>query len=171
MNPVLERSKFEKFSVYKFSIDYPDVCRVEFNPKSRRESGDVVFHFPDKEKVFVSWGDLAKAQKRFPTVEEQAEHGIKTVGKSSSVKGTERIRKDMIEVNSHKAAYNHVRLTQSNPGLFGGSKTTTPHDAYSVHLQCDETSRYFVIYALLSPNAPKDFGQLMDVMIESFKCH
>ena len=167
---LLEKSNLETFSVYKFSIDYPNVCRVEFNPKSRRESGDIVFHFPDKEKVFISWGNLEKAQKRFPTVEEQAEHGIKTVSKNSSIKGTERIKKDMIKVNSHNAAYNHVRLNQASAGLFGGGKTT-PRDAYSVHLQCDKTSRYFVIYTLLSANAPKDFEDLMKVMIESFKCH
>jgi hypothetical protein len=54
----LEKRNFEKFSVYNFSLDYPPVCRIEFNPKSRHESGDVVFHFPDKEKVFVTWGSL-----------------------------------------------------------------------------------------------------------------
>jgi hypothetical protein len=166
----LEKSKFETFSVYKFSIDYPSVCRVEFNPKSRRETGDAVFHFPDKEKVFVSWGDLEKAKKRFPSIEEQAEHGIKTVGKSSSIKGTERIKKDIIKVNSHNAVYNHVRLNQAAPGLFGGGKPT-PHDAYSVHLQCDDSSRYFVIYTLLSSHAPEDFGDLMNAMVDSFKCH
>jgi hypothetical protein len=119
---LLENASFEKFSVYKFSISYPSVCRVEFNPKSRRESGDVVFHFPDKEKVFLSWGDLEKVQKRFSTVEEQAEHGIKTVSKSGAVKGCERVVRDSIEVNSHKAAYNHIRLKETvGGGLFGSS--------------------------------------------------
>jgi hypothetical protein len=167
---LLEKSNFETFSVYKFSIDYPNVCRVEFNPKSRRESGDVVFHFPDKEKLYISWGQLEEAQKRFPTIEEQAEHGIKTLSKSRSIKGTERIKKDMIRVNSHEAVYNHIRLNQASPGLFSGGKTT-PHDSYSVHLQCDKSSRYFVIYTLLSASAPKDFEDLMKVMVDSFKCH
>lgn len=167
---VLKKSGFETFSVYNFSIDYPAVCRVEFNPKSRREKGDLVFHFPDREKVFVSWGVLEDATKRFRTVEEQAEHGIKTVSKSSQVKSAERVKKDVIEVNSHKAAYNLVKLSQSSRGLLGGGKATS-HDAYSVHLQCDKSSRYFVIYSILTTNAPEDFGDLMNTMIESFKCH
>jgi len=168
---LLDNASFEKFSVYKFSINYPSVCRVEFNPKSRRESGDVVFHFPDKEKVFLSWGDLEKVQKRFSTVEEQAEHGIKTVSKSGAVKGCERVVKDSIEVNSHKAAYNHIRLKETvGGGLFGGSKTVQ-REGYSAHLQCENSSRYFVIYTLLSANAPQDFGDLMKTMIDSFRCH
>lgn len=167
----LEDATFEKFSVYGFSVDYPTVCRVEFNPKSRREAGDVVFHFPDKEKIFLSWGDLEKVQKRFPTVEDQAEHGIKTVSKSGAVKGCERVTKDLIELNSHKAAYNHIRLKEMmGGGIFGGSKTVL-RDGYSAHLQCEKSSRYFVVYTLLSANAPQDFGDLMKTIIDSFRCH
>ena len=47
-----------------FSMDYPEVCRIEFNPKSMKQKGDVVFHFPDREKIFVSWGKLDVAQKK-----------------------------------------------------------------------------------------------------------
>jgi len=166
----LGNANFEKFSVYGFSIDYPSVCTVEFNPKSRRKRGDVVFLFHDKEKVFLSWGDLESAQKKFHTVEEQAEHGIKTISKSGTVKGCERVTKDSIEVNSHKAAYNRVRLNEIVRGLFAGGKII-PREAYSVHVHCENSSRYFVIYTLLSSKAPEDFGDLMRIMINSFKCH
>ena len=64
----MAKEGFETFSVYNFSVDYPAVCRIEFNPKSRREAGDIVFHFPDREKVFLTWGKLEDAQKKFPTV-------------------------------------------------------------------------------------------------------
>ena len=71
---LLDEPEFETFSVYKFSMNYPPICRVEFNPKTRREAGDIVFHFPDPdrpraptEKVFLSWGALDKATKKFPT--------------------------------------------------------------------------------------------------------
>jgi len=167
---ILENEDFEKFSVYKFSIEYPSVCRIEFNPKSRREKGDIVFHFPDKEKVFLSWGTLENAQKRFHSVEEQAEHGIKAISKSSNVKNCERVTKDSIEVNSHNAAYNHIRLNQTFGGIFGKGKIV-PHDGYSLHVQCEDSSRYFVIYTLLSTNAPADFGDLIKTMIDSFRCH
>ena len=112
-------AEFEKFSVYNFSIEYPPVCRVEFNPKSRREAGDIVFHFPDREKVFLSWGDLEKAEKKFETAEKQAEHSLQVVKKSGNVKKMEKLENDMLTLNSHKAAYNRVRLDEQSGGRRG----------------------------------------------------
>jgi hypothetical protein len=167
----LANEDFETFSVYNFSIDYPPVCRVEFNPKTRREGGDIVFHFPDREKVFLSWGNLEKAEKKFETAEKQAEHSLQVVKKSGNVKKMEKLSSDSLTLNSHKAAYNRVRLDEQSGGLFPG-KRTVPHDAYSVHLHCDKSSRYFVIYTMLSPKAPEDFGDaIFMVMTKSFKCH
>jgi hypothetical protein len=167
---VLENRNLEKFSVYGFSIDYPSVCRVEFSRKSRRESGDVVFHFPDKEQVILLWGDLGKAKKRFHTVEEHAEHAIRRISTSGTAKSCERVTKDSIEVNSHKAAYNRIRVNEVVGGLFSRAKTV-PREGYSVHLHCQNSSRYFVISTLLSSKGPEDFGDLMRTMIDSFKCH
>ena len=98
----MQSENFEKFSVYKFSIDYPKVCRVEFNPKSRRESGDIVFHFPDREKVYISWGDLDIAKKRFQTPENQAEQGIKRIMKGRTVnrKESEKVTQDSLEIQT-----------------------------------------------------------------------
>ena len=161
---------FEKFSVYGFSIDYPQVCRVEFNPKSRRESGDVVFHFPDKEKLYLSWGDLEKARKSFQTVEKQAEHGVENLRKGGNVKNFERVKQDTLSVNKHKAIYNHIKVGQPVPGLFG-SKKVTYRQGFSCHLHCEDSSRYFVIYTILSPNGPEDFGELVLTIVNSFQCH
>jgi hypothetical protein len=166
----LPKEGYETFCIYKISMDYPAVCRVEFNPKSRREAGDVVFHFPDREKVFLSWGKLDDVQKRFPTVEEHAEHGLKAVSKTRQVKGFEKITQDSMEINSHKAAYNRVKMQEVPASLFAG-KRTIKHEAFSLHVYCQSLSRYFVIYAVLSPNAPEDFADLFLDMVHSFKCH
>jgi len=167
----LANEDFETFSVYNFSIDYPPVCRVEFNPKTRREGGDIVFHFPDREKVFLSWGNLEKAEKKFETAEKQAEHSLQVVKKSGNVKKMEKLETDLLTLNSHPAAYNRVKVDEQPAGIFMG-KRTVPHDAYSIHIHCDKTSRYFVIYAMLSPKAPEDFGvAIFKVMANSFKCH
>ena len=93
-----------------FSMDYPEVCTIEFNPKSMKQRGDVVFHFPDREKMFVSWGKLDVAQKKFATVEEQAEKSLKAASKSAQTKTMERVKQDSMKINSHKAVYNHVRM-------------------------------------------------------------
>lgn len=151
-------------------LDYPAVCRVEFNPKSRREAGDVVFHFPDREKVFLSWGKLEDVQKKFQSVEDHAETSLKTIKKNSHVKNFERVVHDSLEVNSHKAAFNRAKLDEIPPGLFG-RKSGVKREALSLHVHCDLTSRYYVIYTVLSPNAPEDFSDLFLNMVHSFKCH
>ena len=170
----MTNENFERFSVYNFSIDYPPVCRVEFNPKSRREHGDIVFHFPDREKVFLSWGDLEKAEKKFETAEKQAEHSLQVVKKSGNVKKMEKLENDMLTLNSHSAAYNRVKVDEQSAGIFPG-KRTVPHDAYSIHLHCEKSSRYFVIYTMLSPKASQESEDFRDaifkVMASSFKCH
>jgi hypothetical protein len=167
----LENADFERFSVYGFSIDYPPVCRFEFNPKSKRERGDIVVHFPDKEKLFLSWGDLGTVQKNFATVKGQADHSIKAMMKSRNVGKVQRISNTSFEINSHVAAYNQVRFEElSVRGAFAKTKATK-RLTYSLHLHCRESLRYFVIYALLSPNAPEDFEDLFTRMVKTFTCH
>jgi hypothetical protein len=165
----LTKKGFETLSVYGFSMNYPAVCRLEFNPKSTREAGDVVFHFPDREKTFLSWGKLEDAQKKFSTIEDQAEHSLERIGKSSQVRNLDRISHDLLKINSHIGAYNRVRM--EIPASFFPGKRTTKREALSLHLHCESTSRYFVIHAMLSSNAPADFEDLFVDMVRSFKCH
>jgi hypothetical protein len=161
----------EKFSVYRFSMKYPAVCRFEFNPKTRREKGDVVIHFPDREKVFLSWGKLAVVTKKFQTADQFANNSIKSMGKSRNVGKTDRIEEKSITVNSHPAFYNKVQFHETQAmGFFGKGKTNI-RTTCSVHLLCPNSSRYFVIYALLTPNVPEDFDELFLKMVDSFCCH
>ena len=160
----------ERFSVYRFSIDYPAVCRFEFNPKTRREKGDIVIHFPDKQKVFLSWGDLAVVKKKFQAANEFAAHSIKSMGKSRNVSKTDKMEEKTLRVNSHEAFYNKVRFHETPMGIFARGKGAQ-RVTCSVHLFCEQSSRYFVIYALLTPTAPDDFDELFLSMVDSFHCH
>jgi hypothetical protein len=167
----LENTAFEKFSMYRFSIDYPKVCSIQFNPKLKREVGDVLFLFPDKEKIYLTWGELEKAQKKFPTVSDHAEHSIQMIRKTRTVKGLETIARDLLTINSHPAAYTRIRLEEVRGGLLPQNKTI-PHEGYSVHLHCEQSSRYFVIYTMLSQEkAPEGFDELFKLIANSLKCH
>jgi hypothetical protein len=166
----LEIAELETFSVYGFSIGYPPVCRFEFNPKSRHEKGDIVIHFPDKEKLFLSWGDLATVQKNFQTVKGQVDHSIKAMMKSRNVGKVERTLNLPLAINSHKAEYNQVKFEELSVGGFFKTKATK-RLTYSVHVHCQESRRFFVIYAILSPKAPEDFEGLFTIMAKSFVCH
>jgi len=162
--------ELERFSIYRFSIEYPAVCRFEFNPKTRREKGDIVIHFPDKQKVFLSWGDLAVVTKKFQTANEFAKHSIKAMGKSRNVSKTDKLTEKTLTVNSHEAFYNMVRFHETPMGFFGRGKGIA-RVTCSAHFFCPKSSRYFVIYALLTPAAPEDFDKLFLTMVESFRCH
>ena len=168
---LLTNGEMEHFSVYRFSMDYPAVCRFEFNPKTRREKGDIVVHFPDKEKIFLSWGVLATVTKKFQAANDFAKHGIKSMSKSRNISKTDKLEEKTITVNSHEAFYNKVQFHETAAmGLFSKGRTNL-RTTCSVHFYCPTSSRYFVIYALLTPNAPEDFDELFLEMVESFRCH
>jgi hypothetical protein len=160
----------ERFSMYAFSIDYPEVCRLELNPKTTRQKGDLVLHFPDREKMFVSWGELDDAKKAYGTAEAQAEQTIKAASKDARTKGLVRLEKESIQINSHIGIYNHVRLEQAKSGLIP-RRDAIKHDIFSLHLHCDLTSRYFVVYSMPSQFAPEDFGDLFKDLARSVECH
>jgi hypothetical protein len=172
MEPVMEQ-KMEQFSVYRFSMEYPPVCRFEFNPKTRREKGDIVLHFPDKEKIFISWGQLPVVLKKYETAEAFAKHSIKSMTKSRTVNKSEILTQDSFRVNSHDAYYNKAKFLEAGGGgLFGGRRGPPGgRITCSVHLYCPNSSRYFVIYALLTAHAPEDFDDLFLKMVKTFQCH
>ena len=155
--------------IYKFSIDYPSVCRAEFNPKNQHDSGDLVFHFPNKEKVFITWGELEKARKKFRTLSDYAESSIKEVRKGATV--FEREEQSSITLNSHEALYNQTSVSQPPMGLLGVRRKLVKRGTYSVHLYCEQSSRFFVIYALFSDSTDESFRETFMHMANSFTCH
>ena len=163
-------SEYQQFSVYGFSVNYPSGCRVEFNPKSKEHEGDVVFHFADKTKIFLSWGELEKALGNFQTVKGHAEHSLEKVRKSGNVKNFQKISEDTVNLNSHKAAFNIVGLEEVTLGLLSG-RQTSPRRAYSIHVHCENSARYFVIYGIFHAEVAEDYGKIILSMSSSLNCH
>jgi hypothetical protein len=155
--------------MYGFTIDYPEDCRVEFNSKSRREAGDVVFRLPENIKIFLSWGELEKVSKRFGSPEEHANYSLDAMEKGKNVKNFERVSRDSIRLHSHKSSVNKVRFDEKTLTLFARGKDM-PREAYSLHVHCDKSKRYFVLYTM-APANDVEFHKIMESMTESFKCH
>lgn len=166
------KDSFENFSIYGFSLDYPEECRVEFNSKSRRESGEVVFRFPDKAdrvRIFLSWGELEKISKRFQTTEEHADFSLDAMKKGKSVRNFERVSRDTLSLHNHKASVNRVKFDEKSVGLIKGKDV--PREAYSLHVHCAKSNRYFVLYTMTPRNSEARYDMIMDSMGNSFKCH
>jgi len=163
-------SDFENFSMYGFAIDYPEVCRVEFNSKSRREAGDLAFRFPDSAKIFLSWGELEKVSKRFGTAHEHADFSLEAMKKGKNVKNFEQVSRDTVPLHSHHTSVNKVRFDEKAVKLFGRGKDI-PREAYSLHVHCDQTNRYFVLYTMAPASGDLRIERIMQSMRESFRCH
>jgi hypothetical protein len=95
------------------------------------------------------------------------------MSKSRAVKKGEKLTEDSFRVNSHDAFYNKAQFEEASAGGMFGRGRAAPGGRItcSVHLYCPDSSRYFVIYALLSPKAPEDFDELFLRMVKTFKCH
>lgn len=153
--------------IYGFSFQFPKTAKLEFNPKFTRSGGDVAVKSPDRANVFVSWGDLDKVVKRAPTIEDHAKFSLDRVrksvqGKMSTVESKE------VTVCGHNALFNHVKIEVPRRGLFGKGPL---QDVRSVHLHCDETKRFFVIYSTATDANQEVQRRTMEGIIDTLQCH
>lgn len=165
------KDNFERFSMYSISVDYPNDSRVEFNSKGKRDTGDVAFHLPERVRIFLSWGDLEKVSKRFNSVQEHAEYSINAMKKGKNVRNFEKVSTDSVEVNTHRAALNKVKFDEMVASIPFAGKKALQREAYSLHVHCEESKRYFVLYSMAPSDSQGRYDKTMTAMVESFKCH
>jgi hypothetical protein len=162
--------KYELLAMYGFSANYPNNARLELNPKTRREKGDVVFHLEEGLKVFLSWGSLEDARKRYATAAAQASASIERSVKSTRAKLDGAPETRNLRIQGHDATYTRARLFVDRGGFPFGSRRVT-QDSHSMHLQCDESGRYYVVYAFARPEASEQVGKIIEPIMLSLKCH
>jgi len=157
----------DSLRIYGFSFDYPKSRKLEFNPKFKRTDGDVAVKSPDKAVVFVSWGELEKVIKKVPTIDDHAKFSLERVKKSVQGK-MGNLDQKKIEVNGHEAVLSRVKIQVPRRGLFG---RPSEQDVTSVHVHCDKTGRYYVIYATSTPQTASEQNRTLDGIVASFQCH
>jgi len=161
---------FEPLALYGFSAKCPKTARLELNPKSTRQKGDVVFHFEQGLKIFVSWGKLEDARKRYPTAAAQASDSVKRSIKSTQAKldGTPETKN--LKIQGHDAVYTHARMFVERGGFPFGSRRVT-QDAYAMHVHCEDSGRYYVVYAFVRPEGSETLAKIFEPIMSSLKCH
>lgn len=162
--------EYELLAMYGFSAKYPDNARLELNPKARREKGDVVLHLEEGFKVFLSWGSLEEARKRYATAAAQASASIERSVKSTRAKLDGTPETKSLKIQGHDAAYTHARMFVERGGFPFGSRRVT-QDSHSMHLQCDDSGRYYVVYAFARPETSEQVGKVFEPIMLSLKCH
>jgi len=165
-------SQYEPFCTYGFCTVYPITCKIEFNPKSDRNEGDVVFKSPEKVNIFLSWGPLVKAKKRYSSLEKHANDSIQRIKKNQWVKEIELVQRKIIEVSAHEAIFSHVKVILSRPNLLPFTKAKTYEtEVRCLHLYCNPSRRYFVLYGEIAPEKTTEHSETFEKMIHSFTCH
>ena len=68
----------------------------------------------------------------------------------------------------HDAVFNHVKIEVPRRGLFGKG---TLQEVRSVHLHCDQTHRFYVIYSTATQENKEAQGRTMQEIVDSLQCH
>jgi hypothetical protein len=160
--------RFERFAAYGFSVDYPVDCVLELRPKSKRDEGEVAFKSSSNNVYFLSWGPLEKV-KNLRDVGRHADYTIDRIRKNREAKIRD-IKRESVKVNGHSSPFNHLWIDVERRGFLFGS-TRSSHEIRSLHVHCENSSRYFMIYVQGAAEASDLQGTVMTRMIQSFTCH
>jgi hypothetical protein len=166
-NKMSDDQFFERLAIYSMSIEYPNTFKVEFNPKSQRNEGDVAFRSPEGYRVFLSWGPIEKVQGIGDT-REHANYSIERIKKSGEE--VKEVTYERVQVNGHEATFSYIKLDRIKRTIFFG-KEKTPNEARSFHIHCDQSARYFVLYGAANPRKSDQQREVIDMMVRSFTCH
>lgn len=160
---------FERFSMYKFAIDYPDTWRVEFDPRSRRVEAYVIFESPKKDVVFLTWGMLESIKGKYGSLEAQAEASFRRIANGKDVKGLNLLESKTIELNGHMAIFRHFSMERA---IGMRMINANSKEIWSIHLHCESTGRFFIIYES-TPDTSRSQEQnaIFNHMKDSFVCH
>jgi len=166
----MKKLDYELLALYGFSAKYPNNARLEFNPKAKREKGDLAFHLEEGFKIFLSWGSLEEARKRYATAAAQASDSIERSIKGTRGKLEGPTESRNLKIQGHDAVYTHARMLYMQGNMLFGARRVR-QDAYALHVHCEDTARYYVVYAFGRPEASEELGKAFEPIMSSLKCH
>jgi hypothetical protein len=164
-------SEYELFSIYGFHAFHPSGWKIELDPKSDGNKGNVAFKSPEKMNILISWGTLDEAKKKYSSPEKFAMDALNRIRESREVKEMELIQTKLEEVNSHEATFTHLRMNKRNPGFQFSRARRNELEIRSVHFFCARSQRYFVIYGMVQPDKSAQQEEIFENMLLSFRCH
>jgi len=159
---------YEALEMYGFSLEYPDIWEVELRPGSTSSAGDVAFKTRGI-RFFLTWGPLEENRNKFGTLDHQAAESLKKIKKSGDVRRVEVLDHKDMTVNGHRSIFNSVKLSLGT-GLM--AMKTVRREVYSLHLYCEPSQRFFVLYANgAGEGALKSVSEVFFLMSSTLRCH
>ena len=164
-----QKEENDSLCIYGMSFDFPASQKLEFDPKFTREEGSVAVKSPTKSVIFVTWGELRRVVKKLPTAREHSRYSMERAASHSRGKLNQIEQRD-VRINGHPATYSRA-VIEVPRGMLGPQRPN--QEIVSVHLHCDRTSRYFVIYTSSGWGGPGAQGRddAFRVVTETFRCH
>jgi hypothetical protein len=164
--------EYETFSVYGFHTVYPSTWKIEFNPKSDRIKGDVAFKSPEKDNIFLSWGPLELAKKRFSSLEGHVEHSVNQIRKDPRVRGVDTVKTEEFSIKSHKAIYSLLKVTFLAPSMIPLRKGREDvMEMRTMNTYCPVSGRYYVLFGQIALEKSEEHEAIFNNMVQSFRCH
>jgi len=165
-------SEYDFFCIYGFRTVYPVSWKIELDPKSELHEGCVTFESPEKRHIAVSWGPLEQANERYSSLEEHVKGSIRRIKEDRKVKTVELVQSKDVHVNSHKAIFSHIKMVFSTRKLLPLLRAKMhEREIHSLHLYCEPSRRYFVVYGVTTTDKSQEQGRIFENIIESFECH
>jgi hypothetical protein len=161
--------EYDRFAVYGFQVEYPSTWKVELNTKSEHAKGDVAFKAKDNTRMFVSWGLLETAQKKYASLDEQVKGSVQRIKKDGQVGRMQVLDQKELQMSGHRALYTRLSATVQSTSFL--SRSVGQRELWSAHLHCEKSGRFFVIYG--SSHTEKELVEITDIynrLRESFKC-
>ena len=162
--------QYDCLSIYGFGVDYPKDWRVGLKPESDRNRGNLVFHSPTRDNMFVSWEILERVKKRYTSLAEQVNDVLENIKKSRGVKSVEVMERKELEINGHTGVFTHVKVTSIQ--AFFLKKRVILQELWSLHVYCEQTARFFALYGSSSSDERSlEQADIFKHMQKTFRCH
>ena len=161
---------YEWFCIYGFGVDYPAGWEVVIDRKLTRVKGTVAFRSAEGMEIGISWGPLKEAKGRFSSADEQAKDALNRLKKSRGIINFQILEERSDRIDEHVAVFNHARAELAGGGFFGGG-ARRQMEILSMHLHCDSSERYFVLYGKTTLERTYEYADIFNHMRRSFKCH
>jgi len=163
--------QYDRLSIFGFEADYPKDWRVELKPESDRNRGNLAFHSPTKDNMFISWEILERVQKRYSSLAEQVNGVLENIKKSRGVKSVEVLERKELEINGHKGVFTHLKVTSIH-AIFFFKKRVILQELWSLNVYCEQTARFFALYGMSSSDERSlQQANIFKHMQKTFKCH
>ena len=159
---------YERFQVYRFGFEYPKGCTISFGKHPSRANGYVRMDLAERERIFVSWGQLDSIPPDRESTDDHARVSLSRLGKARDVKEVRLMEHSSVDFNGHPATLTHLQIDSAIP-FFSRERN---RDVRSIHVHCFDSGRYFILNESCSASdSSEDSLRIFKKLRESFVCH